>query len=78
MYQARIAVALLAIACLRPAAAQLSSSNIKGTVTDSTGAIVPSVSVNATSTGTGFSRSSVANEAGQYTISDVPPDCMMS
>ena len=62
-----------AIACFASRAAQLSSSNIKGTVTDSTGAIVPSVSVNATSKGTGFSRSSIANDSGQYTISDMPP-----
>ncbi len=44
-----------------------------GTVTDSTGAVVPSVTVNATSKGTGFTRSAVANEAGQYSLSDLPP-----
>jgi hypothetical protein len=69
---------LLVLACLvlhlPPwAAAQLSSSSMKGTITDSTGAVVPSVTVNATSRGTGFSRSAVANESGQYSMSDLPP-----
>ena len=68
-----IALASFSLQFVNPVGAQLSSSNIKGTVTDTTGAIVPSVAVNATSKATGFSRSSIANDSGQYTISDIPP-----
>lgn len=57
----------------RPAAAQLSSSNLRGTITDPSGAVVASTTVNATSRSTGFVRSATSTEDGQYSLSDLPP-----
>src|SRR5213594_1067875 len=52
--------------------AQALSGTIVGTVTDSTGAIVPGVSVVLTNEGTGFSRTVVANENGRYVAYSFP------
>jgi len=46
---------------------------IKGTVTDKgSGAVLPGVAVTATPTDTGLTRSAVTNEAGVFTIADLP------
>src|SRR5438094_2402777 len=52
--------------------AQALSGTIVGTVTDSSGAIVPGVSVTVTNEGTGFSRTVVANESGRYVAPSFP------
>src|SRR5437867_12706682 len=51
---------------------QALSGTIVGTVTDSTGALVPGVSVTLTNEGTGFSRTVVANESGRYVAPPFP------
>ena len=66
-----IAAALLAIA---PAWAQgPTSGSINGTVTDNTGAILPGVTVTATSPALLGSQTAVTNEQGHYRFPAVPP-----
>jgi len=45
---------------------------VAGTVTDATGAIVPGASVTLSNTVSGFSRSVTTDNAGTYTITNVP------
>jgi len=59
--------------CISTCQAQVSSSALNGTVTDSTGSVVPRASVTATSSSTGFSRSVVTGDGGTYSMSDLPP-----
>src|SRR5215510_12450871 len=48
--------------------AQVTASSIFGTVTDSTGAIVPGVEVKATQQETNFGRTTATDELGRYTF----------
>ena len=48
------------------AAAQLSTGNISGTVTDQTGGVTPGAAVTIKNLETGVTRSVVANESGRY------------
>ncbi len=45
---------------------QVATGNFTGTVVDSSGAVVPGVTVKLTNTGTGFSRTVTTNERGDY------------
>jgi len=64
---------LLSLCVLASAAfAQVGNGTITGTVTDPTGAVVASASVEAKNTGTGVSYSAVTTAAGNYTIADLP------
>lgn len=47
--------------------------NLSGTVTDSTGAVIPGAAIKAISTTTGAERSIVSNEAGYYSIPQLRP-----
>jgi hypothetical protein len=49
-----------------------STGQINGTVTDSTGAVLPGVEVNATQTATGATRAAVTNETGAYVMPNLP------
>jgi hypothetical protein len=51
-----------------PGMAQTVTGSIRGTITDSTGAIVPGATVTATNTATGVETAAKANEAGEYSI----------
>ena len=53
--------------------AQTSSSLLQGTVSDSSGALVPNARVVATLANTQTNYSTVTNESGNYVISDVRP-----
>jgi hypothetical protein len=53
--------------------AQAVNATLLGTVTDSTGAILANARVTATNTGTATVYESVTNEAGNYTIPNLPP-----
>src|SRR5208282_5693204 len=46
---------------------------LRGTVTDSTGAVVPSATVSATSIDTGQARTATTGADGVYTITLLPP-----
>jgi hypothetical protein len=48
------------------------TASIVGTVHDSSGAIVPGVNVTATNRNTGYSRSSMTNDDGDYVINPLP------
>jgi Carboxypeptidase regulatory-like domain len=50
-----------------------SSGEIKGTITDASGAVVPGATVTVTNTDTGFSRTAITDERGEYRILLLPP-----
>lgn len=49
------------------------SGELKGTVTDPSGAVVPGAGITATNADTGFSRTSTTDERGEYRILLLPP-----
>src|SRR5207247_6660622 len=55
-----------------PAFAQKTTATIRGTVTDSSGAVVPGVNVTVKNEGTGFTRSNVTNSSGVYSFPELP------
>ena len=55
------------------ARAQTNRASITGTVTDSTGAVVPDVEVTATNTGTNVAAKTVSNHVGIYVIPNLVP-----
>lgn len=52
--------------------AQLNRGTITGMVTDSTGAVIPQVKIAVRNTATGATYETVSNEAGQYTMPNLP------
>lgn len=56
-----------------PARAQTSSATIDGTVTDSTGAVIPSANITLTNEASGIQRHGVSNGAGFFNFAAVPP-----
>jgi hypothetical protein len=58
--------ALLLLGMYSTGMAQTTNATLGGTVTDSTKALIPGVTVAATNTGTGIVSSTVTNEAGSY------------
>lgn len=64
------AVCVLALSAL--GLAQAISGDLVGTVKDSTGAVVPNVSVVATNVATGVKSTTVANGNGEYRLSNLP------
>src|SRR5580698_1557477 len=73
-FQVVLAVLLFALCTTLTAAAQTSGKGtISGTLTDSTGAIVPKAPVVVTNTDTGVSRTISSNDAGEYTAPFLEP-----
>jgi hypothetical protein len=56
-----------------PSWAQSDTGSIAGSVTDSSGAVVPRATVTATNTSTGLVSSTTASSAGQYNFLSLPP-----
>ena len=54
--------------------AQTSNATLGGTVSDSTGALIPGVSITATNTGTGVVTTVISNEAGAYQFASLQPE----
>ncbi len=54
------------------ASAQLSTADLSGRVTDSSGAVLPGVTVTVTQTDTGLARSTVTDETGTYLLTNLP------
>src|SRR5687767_15593268 len=54
------------------ALAQRSTATIRGTVRDSSQAVVPGATVTAAHQDTGLSRATVSNEEGRYSLPDLP------
>ena len=52
---------------------QAVNATLLGTVTDSSGAVVPNAKVIVTEVNTGVSRSGQSNESGNYTFPDMAP-----
>jgi hypothetical protein len=71
----RISVSLCCFFLLVPLAAlaQTANGTITGTITDTTGAVIPGVAVQVTNTATGVSFSTVSTERGAYTAPNLPP-----
>src|SRR5260370_1277522 len=57
----------------RIASAQVLYGSIVGTVTDPTGSVISKAGVTVTNTLTGLSRQASADEAGYYSIPNLPP-----
>ncbi len=69
------ALFLVLVVCLgvsRPVLGQRITGDIAGEVTDSTGAVVPNVTVTAVNTGTNLSRSGVTSDTGAFRIPELP------
>ena len=52
--------------------AQLNTAELNGRVTDTSGAVLPGVTVTATQTATGLVRSAVTDDTGTYLLSNLP------
>lgn len=60
---------MLCVLCVLPACAQMDQGTITGTVTDTTGAVVPGAEVTLTSTDTGLVLKTTTNQSGVYVFS---------
>jgi hypothetical protein len=66
-----LVILAFAVICM-PAFPQTITGDITGQVTDSTGAVLPNVTVTAVNTGTNLSRSSTTSDTGNFRIPDLP------
>jgi hypothetical protein len=57
-----------------PVWAQTDAGKIVGTITDSSGAVIPGVTVSVVSEKTGQERTVITNAAGDYTVTPLPPE----
>jgi hypothetical protein len=64
---------LLCLALGAPAFGQSSNATVSGTVSDSSGALIPGVTVTATNTQTGIVTTVVTNESGAYNLASLQP-----
>src|SRR5438093_10073343 len=55
------------------AAAQTTTAAFQGTVTDTTGAVIPAAQVTASNVETGLKRATMTNEAGRFLLNELPP-----
>ncbi len=53
--------------------AQTTTADITGTITDTTGRVIPNAAVTVTNVGTNLSRTANTNESGEYTVTELPP-----
>ena len=65
-------VAALALFRAAPAAAQVTTAEVAGVITDASGGVLPGVTVTALNIGTGFTRTAVTNEKGRYALLSLP------
>ncbi len=65
-------LALVCVLSTATAWAQLATAELNGRVTDSSGGVLPGVTVTATQTATGLVRTAVTDENGGYLISNLP------
>jgi hypothetical protein len=70
---AALLASLLFLASPAHLRAQALYGSLVGTVTDSTGAVVPAANVTATDAGTGQVRETLTNESGTYSFPNLPP-----
>ena len=67
-----LAVAAMVLWGASSAAAQTVTGEIRGTVKDSSGAVLPGVTVTVTNTGTGLKRTEVTGQTGTYVFASLP------
>jgi hypothetical protein len=67
------AAVLLFLLLGMPAFGQSANASLSGTITDSSGGVLPKVNVTATNNATGIATSTVTNEAGVYTFPSLQP-----
>lgn len=67
-----IGVLLVLVSSSSAAAQAVSTASIGGTVRDASGGVLPGVTVTATRTDTGATRTVVSDETGGYTIPNLP------
>ena len=67
----RLLAALLLLAA--PVFADVTRFDLSGIATDVTGGVLPGVTINLTNIDTGFTRSTVTDEAGRYSFNALPP-----
>jgi outer membrane receptor protein involved in Fe transport len=63
----------LALAATLPVAAQTTTAELSGTVTDPSGAAIGKVKVTAANTGTGLTHEALTDDSGAYLITQLPP-----
>jgi hypothetical protein len=68
-----VLVACVTFGAVRPAAAQSTTADIVGSVTDPTGAVVPGVTVTITNTATQISQVVVSDRTGNFVVNLLPP-----
>ena len=69
-FHVRLTASLFAVLPLLTA--QITTTSVRGTITDKTGAVVPNVEITATNTETNVARSVQSNADGQYTTEILP------
>jgi hypothetical protein len=69
----RISVVLLVLTLSFLAVAQTSTTSLRGTVTDSKGAVIPKASVTLARAETGFNRTVQTDQTGSYQFLQIPP-----
>ena len=65
---------MLAVVCILAAASaigQTTNATLSGTVTDTSGALIPGVSIKAANVGPGITSTSLTNEAGAYNFASL-------
>src|SRR5262245_61744192 len=68
-----VLLALLSVGFAAPALAQKTTGDITGTIADSTGGLLPGVTVTARCTDTGATRTVVTDQAGGFTVPELTP-----
>src|SRR3954447_7931565 len=69
----RISVVLLVLTLSILGVAQTSTTSLRGTVTDSKGAVIPKASVTLGRAETGFNRTVQTDQTGSYQFLQIPP-----
>jgi hypothetical protein len=72
VFETIVMVVLLILAGSSSSSAQLTTASIVGTVTDTTGAVIPGATVTATNDDTQFTRSATTNAEGSYRLDFLP------
>jgi Carboxypeptidase regulatory-like domain len=62
----------VALALMSPVYAQKTTGDIRGLVSDPSGAVVGGAEITATNTGTGLTRTATANDLGEFAITNLP------
>jgi hypothetical protein len=68
----RVLLGFLALLLVSPSAWAQATAQINGSVADSSGAVLPGVTIVAIQTDTGFRREGVTNDTGSYALLNLP------